>query len=159
MAIALAATIWGIVTQSYVELIVALLAGGMDMFRAMRLLIDNGFSEVFNLKGGVRADALFFDINDNLGNFAPNFRPETFIPGFRRTAAGIVAGLVAVSIPPRARTVAATHAKPAAIEVGLLDILVFEFDDPVVDVDDVTQFLLREVRDSDLHAVAEERIA
>ena len=54
--------------------------------------LDWDFSEYFNFKGGVRADVLFFDISDNLGNFVPDFRPETFIPGFRRTAAGIVAG-------------------------------------------------------------------
>ena len=54
--------------------------------------LDWDFSKYFNVKGGVRADALFFDINDNLGNFVPDFRPENFIPGFRRTAAGIVAG-------------------------------------------------------------------
>ena len=54
--------------------------------------LDWDFSKYFNVKGGVRADALFFDINDNLGNFVPDFRPDNFIPGFRRTAAGIVAG-------------------------------------------------------------------
>ena len=54
--------------------------------------LDWDFSKFFNLKGGVRADALFFDVNDKLGNFIPDGRPETFIPGFRRTAAGIVAG-------------------------------------------------------------------
>jgi TonB family protein len=54
--------------------------------------LDWDFSKYFNVKGGVRADLLFFDINDNLGNFVPDFRPQTFIPGFRRTAAGIVAG-------------------------------------------------------------------
>ncbi len=54
--------------------------------------LDWDFSKYFNVKGGVRADALFFDIDDKLGNFVPDFREETFIPGFRRTAAGIVAG-------------------------------------------------------------------
>jgi TonB family protein len=54
--------------------------------------LDWDFSKYFNVKGGVRADVLFFDINDNLGNFVPDFRPEGFIPGFRRTAAGVVAG-------------------------------------------------------------------
>ncbi len=54
--------------------------------------LDWDFSKYFNFKGGVRTDLLFFDINDNLGNFAPNFRPDTFIEGFRRTAAGVVAG-------------------------------------------------------------------
>ncbi|MFW2390548.1 MAG: TonB-dependent receptor domain-containing protein [Polyangiales bacterium] len=54
--------------------------------------LDWDFSKYFNVKGGVRADVLFFDINDNLGNFVPDFRPDTFIPGYRRTAAGVVAG-------------------------------------------------------------------
>ncbi|MBT8451953.1 MAG: TonB family protein [Deltaproteobacteria bacterium] len=54
--------------------------------------LDWDFSKYFNVKGGVRADVLFFDINDSLGNFVPDFRPDTFIPGYRRTAAGIVAG-------------------------------------------------------------------
>jgi len=54
--------------------------------------LDWDFSKYFNFTGGVRADVLFFDVNDKLGNFAPDYRPESFIPGFRRTAAGIVAG-------------------------------------------------------------------
>jgi TonB family protein len=54
--------------------------------------LDWDFTKYLNFKGGVRADALFFDVNDELGNFVPDFRPESFIPGFRRTAAGIVAG-------------------------------------------------------------------
>lgn len=54
--------------------------------------LDWDFSKYFNVKGGVRADLLLFDIDDKLGNFVPDFRPESFIPGFRRTAAGIVAG-------------------------------------------------------------------
>ncbi|NNK41667.1 MAG: TonB family protein, partial [Myxococcales bacterium] len=49
--------------------------------------LDWDFSKYFNVKGGVRADVLFFDINDSLGNFVPDFRPDTFIPGYRRTAA------------------------------------------------------------------------
>jgi len=54
--------------------------------------LDWDFTEYLNFKGGVRADVLFFDVDDRLGNFIPNFRPENFIEGFRRTAAGIVAG-------------------------------------------------------------------
>ncbi len=54
--------------------------------------LDWDFSKYFNLKGGVRADVLFFDIDSRLGNRIPAFRPENFIQGFRRTAAGIVAG-------------------------------------------------------------------
>ncbi len=54
--------------------------------------LDWDFTKYLNFKGGVRADVLFFDIDDQLGNFVPDYRPENFIPGFRRTAAGIVAG-------------------------------------------------------------------
>lgn len=54
--------------------------------------LDWDFSKFFNVKGGVRADLLFFDVDDQLGNFVPDFREEDFIPGYRRTAAGIVAG-------------------------------------------------------------------
>ncbi|HSN82646.1 MAG TPA: TonB-dependent receptor [Polyangiales bacterium] len=54
--------------------------------------LDWDFTKYLNLKGGVRADVLFFDVNDQLGNFVPEFRPENFIPGFRRTAAGVAAG-------------------------------------------------------------------
>ncbi len=54
--------------------------------------LDWDFTKYLNFKGGVRADILFFDVNDKLGNFVPDFRPENFIPGFRRTAAGVVAG-------------------------------------------------------------------
>ena len=54
--------------------------------------LDWDFSKFFNLTGGVRADVLFFDVSDALGNFVPDFRAETFIPGYRRTAAGIFAG-------------------------------------------------------------------
>ncbi len=54
--------------------------------------LDWDFSKYFNVKGGVRADLLFFDVDDQLGNFVPDFREESFIPGLRRTAAGIVAG-------------------------------------------------------------------
>jgi TonB family protein len=52
--------------------------------------LDWDFTKYLNLKGGVRADVLYFDVDDRLGNFVPDFRPETFIPGFRRTAAGVV---------------------------------------------------------------------
>jgi outer membrane receptor protein involved in Fe transport len=54
--------------------------------------LDWDFTKYLNLTGGVRADVLFFDVNDALGNFVPDFRPESFIPGYRRTAAGIFAG-------------------------------------------------------------------
>ncbi|MGB5265330.1 MAG: TonB-dependent receptor, partial [Polyangiales bacterium] len=54
--------------------------------------LDWDFTKYLNFKGGVRVDALFFDIEDRLQNFIPAFRPENFIEGFRRSAAGVVAG-------------------------------------------------------------------
>jgi hypothetical protein len=45
-----------------------------------------------NLRGGVRADALVYDIDDRLGNFAPLFQRQTHFLGFRRTALGVAAG-------------------------------------------------------------------
>ncbi len=54
--------------------------------------LDWLFAEVFHLRGGVRADALFYDVDDRLGNARPAFRRETYIVGFRRSAAGLAAG-------------------------------------------------------------------
>lgn len=54
--------------------------------------LDWDFTKYLNFKGGVRADVLFFDVDDELGNFVPDFRPENYIPGYRRTSAGVVAG-------------------------------------------------------------------
>lgn len=44
------------------------------------------------LRGGARADLLFFDVDDHLGNFIPAFSKKTHILGFRRTANGIAFG-------------------------------------------------------------------
>jgi TonB family protein len=44
------------------------------------------------LRGGVRTDLLFFDVDDKLGNFIPAAAPKSHIAGFRRTAAGIAFG-------------------------------------------------------------------
>ncbi len=44
------------------------------------------------LRAGARADALFFEANDELGNFTPSFSHKTHLPGFRRTAGGLVWG-------------------------------------------------------------------
>lgn len=48
--------------------------------------------ERVTLRVGARANGLFYDIDDRLGNRIPDFREETFIPGFRRSAAGVAAG-------------------------------------------------------------------
>jgi outer membrane receptor protein involved in Fe transport len=44
------------------------------------------------LRGGGRADVLYYDIEDRLGNFIPRFRREMYIVGFRRTALGVALG-------------------------------------------------------------------
>ena len=49
-------------------------------------------SKYVKLRGGARADLLFFDVDDKLGNFTPAFSKKTHLPGFRRTASGIAAG-------------------------------------------------------------------
>lgn len=51
-----------------------------------------GASKYVRLRGGARADLLFFDIDDKLGNFIPSFSKKNHIVGFRRTASGIAAG-------------------------------------------------------------------
>jgi iron complex outermembrane receptor protein len=48
--------------------------------------------ERWRLRGGGRADALFFDVDDRLGNFIPANRPENYLVGYRRTALGFAAG-------------------------------------------------------------------
>ncbi|MCA9603606.1 MAG: TonB-dependent receptor, partial [Myxococcales bacterium] len=53
------------------------------------------------LHGGVRADALFYDVEDALGNFIPAIRRESYIVGFRRNAFGLAAGpRVSVTVAP-----------------------------------------------------------
>jgi hypothetical protein len=54
--------------------------------------LDWDFSDYFNVKGGVRADVLFFDVEDRIVDAIPGFEPDGFEGGFRRTAAGITAG-------------------------------------------------------------------
>lgn len=49
-------------------------------------------SEWATLRVGARADALFYEIDDELGNRIPDFRADTYIVGYRRSAFGIVAG-------------------------------------------------------------------
>src|SRR4029079_18062389 len=49
-------------------------------------------SKYVRLKGGARADLLFFDIDDKLGNFIPAVSQKTHIVGLRRPATGIAAG-------------------------------------------------------------------
>ncbi len=44
------------------------------------------------LRVGVRSDALFYDVDDRLGRRIPDFRADSHIIGFRRSAFGLVAG-------------------------------------------------------------------
>ncbi len=50
------------------------------------------YSTWLTARAGVRADVLYYDVDDALGNFIPTFQRATFIPGFRRTALGIASG-------------------------------------------------------------------
>jgi len=54
--------------------------------------LDIAFVERVHLRGGVRADLLNYQIDDRLQNLIPAFRKEDYIPGYRRSAAGIAAG-------------------------------------------------------------------
>jgi TonB family protein len=53
---------------------------------------DIDIAEIVSVKGGFRVDALYYDVNDRLGNVSPAFRSEEHIPGFRRSSMGIAAG-------------------------------------------------------------------
>ncbi|MCA9695729.1 MAG: TonB-dependent receptor, partial [Myxococcales bacterium] len=55
--------------------------------------LDWRFTRYLRLRLGMRADVLFYDIDDRLGNFVPLSRPDdTFLQGFRRDAYGVAAG-------------------------------------------------------------------
>lgn len=54
--------------------------------------LDVAITEYVRVRGGLRADALYYDVDDRLGNFIPAFRRDTYIVGFRRSAFGIAAG-------------------------------------------------------------------
>lgn len=54
--------------------------------------LDLRITEHVRVRGGVRGDALFYDIDDRLGNFIPAFRRDSYLVGFRRSAFGIAAG-------------------------------------------------------------------
>ncbi|MDB4944243.1 MAG: Outer rane receptor protein [Labilithrix sp.] len=51
-----------------------------------------GLGKRVRVRGGARADLLFFDVDDKLGNFIPSFSVKNHIVGYRRTASGIAAG-------------------------------------------------------------------
>jgi TonB family protein len=55
--------------------------------------LDSKLGRFVGTRLGFRADALTYEIDDRLGNFAPRSRPqESFIMGFRRSASGIAFG-------------------------------------------------------------------
>lgn len=54
--------------------------------------LNVGITDYVRLRGGVRADALFYDVDDRLGNFIPSDRPDSYIVGYRRSAFGVAAG-------------------------------------------------------------------
>jgi len=62
--------------------------------------LDWDFTRFLNIKGGVRTDVLFFNVNDEKESVLPNPPPDA-IPGYRRTAAGVAVGpRAAVTVKP-----------------------------------------------------------
>jgi iron complex outermembrane receptor protein len=55
--------------------------------------LDWHFFRYFHTRLGFRADILAYQVNDRLGNFVPDTRPDdAYIVGFRRSAMGVAAG-------------------------------------------------------------------
>lgn len=54
--------------------------------------LDLTLSRFVHVKGGARVDVLAYRVGDALQNRAPSFRREDYIPGYRRSAAGLAAG-------------------------------------------------------------------
>jgi TonB family protein len=53
---------------------------------------DLHLGEHVRLRGGARADFLYYGVDDRLGNFIPRYRRDSYILGFRRSAAGVAMG-------------------------------------------------------------------
>ncbi len=67
----------------------------------MWLDLDWDFTRFLNIKGGVRTDVLFFNVNDEKESVLPDPPPTDAIPGYRRTAAGIAVGpRAAITVKP-----------------------------------------------------------
>lgn len=49
-------------------------------------------TEVLSIRVGARADLLTYEVDDRLGNFIPEFRRDSYIVGYRRSALGVAAG-------------------------------------------------------------------
>ena len=73
--------------------------------------LDASLTRYVHLKGGVRADLLAYRVDDALQNFIANYRTPTYLPGYRRTAAGIASGprVVLEVMPWRALTLSAAY--------------------------------------------------
>ncbi len=54
--------------------------------------VNVALSRYVRVRGGARADLLFFDVDDKLGNFIPAFSKKNHVAGFRRTSSGIAFG-------------------------------------------------------------------
>jgi iron complex outermembrane recepter protein len=63
-------------------------AGDLGLY----LDLDLTVTRFVRVKGGVRADLLAYRVEDALQNYVPASRRESFIIGYRRSAAGIAAG-------------------------------------------------------------------
>ncbi|MCB9620929.1 MAG: TonB-dependent receptor [Sandaracinus sp.] len=53
--------------------------------------LDLAVTDWVELRGGVRADVLFYEVDDRLGNFIPDFREDSYLLGYRRSAFGVAA--------------------------------------------------------------------
>jgi hypothetical protein len=63
---------------------------------------DWRITKYLHLRGGIRADVLFYDVDDRLGNLGASFLRETHFLGFRRTALGVAWGpRLTVEVEPR----------------------------------------------------------
>ncbi|MDB4989867.1 MAG: Outer rane receptor protein [Myxococcaceae bacterium] len=63
--------------------------------------LDAELTRYLHIKGGMRADLLLYRVDDALQNFIASNRTPTFLPGYRRTAAGIATGpRVVVELTP-----------------------------------------------------------
>jgi hypothetical protein len=64
--------------------------------------LDWRLTRFVRLRGGVRADVLYFDLDDRLSNFIPSFLREQHFVGYRRTALGVAVGpRASVEVTPR----------------------------------------------------------
>jgi iron complex outermembrane receptor protein len=65
-----------------------ILATNIGMFADLDLRLG----KYIQLRGGLRADVLHYDVDDRLGNYIAPYQVASHLVGFRRTATGVVAG-------------------------------------------------------------------